>query len=268
MHGRASAADGAPPGAPGFVPRAIAVGGYAIAMAYLEAAVVMYLQRALAISPTTLFPLRDPTPLGGLGSVELGRELATLVMLAAVGWLAGQRPLERLAWSAVAFGAWDIGYYGWLRLFSGWPTSPGSWDLLFLVPVPWVGPVWAPVAVSAALIGCGLAAARHLRAGRSLSVTPANVAIGVAGGALVVLSFTWDAGRILEGGTPDGFPWPLFVAGMMLAGWGAAIALRSPSAHRAVRRPADRRGAGAMTTARARLREPRAGRASGIERST
>ena len=246
MHGRASATEGAPPGAPGFVPRAVAVGAYGVAMACLEAAVVMYLQLALAISPTTLFPLRDPAPLGGLGSVELGRELATLVMLAAVGWLAGQGPLERLAWSAVAFGAWDIGYYGWLRLFSGWPTSPGSWDLLFLVPVPWVGPVWAPVAVSAALIGCGLAAARHLRAGRSLSVTRANIAAGVTGGALVVLSFTWDAGRIVEGGTPDGFPWPLFVAGMALAGWGTANALRSPSTHRALRARAVRRGAGGL----------------------
>jgi hypothetical protein len=223
-NGRAIARVSDPP----FLARTLAVAVYATAMAYLEAAVVLYLQRALAISPATLFPLRDPESLGGLAQIEFGRELATLVMLSAVGWLAGRSGPERLAWSAVAFGLWDIGYYGWLWLFSGWPSSPGSWDLLFLVPVPWVGPVWAPVVVSVALVGFGLTAARRLRAGRSVHLHLAAVGAGLAGGVLVVLSFTWDAGRILAGGTPSTFPWPVFLAGTGLAARGAARAVRAP----------------------------------------
>ncbi len=236
----------------GLLARALAVATFAIGMAYLEAAVMLYLQRALSITPAALFPLRDLGSLGGLAQIELGRELATLVMLAAVGWLAGRTPLERLAWSAVAFGVWDIGYYGWLWRFSGWPPSPGTWDLLFLVPVPWVGPVWAPVAVSAALIGFGLAAARRLRAGWRLGVGRATAACTLAGGALVVLSFTWDAAPILAGGTPRPFPWPLFVAGMTLAMWGAAGALRWPSGRpvRDGRNPAGARRNGTAVRAR------------------
>lgn len=84
---------------------------YAFAMAYLESAVVVYLQRALSMTPSTLFPLRDQATLGGLASIEVGREVATIVMLAAIGWLAGRTSLERLAWTCVAFGIWDIGYY-------------------------------------------------------------------------------------------------------------------------------------------------------------
>ena len=88
-------------------------------------------------------------------------------MIGAVGWIAGRQPLERLAWAAVVFGAWDIGYYFWLWVFSGWPSSLGTWDLLFLLPLPWVGPVWAPVIVSLALVGFGLRWSARYRAGAS-----------------------------------------------------------------------------------------------------
>jgi hypothetical protein len=198
---------------------------YAIAMALLEAAVVVYLQRALGIDPRALFPLQDPAVMGDLAAIEVGREAATLVMLGAVGWLAGQSGLERLAWTAVAFGTWDVFYYLWLWAFIGWPSSPGTWDLLFLIPVPWTGPVWAPGAVSLALVVFGLAAARRIRAGRPVRAGRTQVAAGIAGGLVVILSFTLDAGRILAGGMPDAFAWPIFAAGLALAAWGATTAL-------------------------------------------
>ena len=107
----------------------------------------------------------------------------------------------------------------------GWPSSPGTWDLLFLVPVPWTGPVWAPGAVSLALVGFGLATARRIREGRPIRAGRTQVAAGIAGGLVVILSFTVDAGRIVTGGVPDTFAWPIFAAGLALASWGATTAL-------------------------------------------
>ena len=205
---------------------ALTVVVFAVAMAYLESAVVLYLQRALLIAPDQLFPLRGPEAVGDLAAIEVGREFATLIMLAGIGWLAGRTWLHRLAWTAVAFGVWDIFYYVWLRVFIGWPHSPATWDVLFLIPVPWIGPVWAPVAVSGALIGFGLAAAHRVDAGISLRARRREIALGFVGGLLVILSFTVDAPRIMAGGFPGWFPWPLFVAGMAAAACGAVLVLR------------------------------------------
>ena len=214
------------PGAPArFRAVAAAVLTYAVAMAFLESAVVVYLQRALGIDPRALFPLRDPTVTGDLAAIEVGREAATLTMLGAVGWLAGRTGLERLAWTAVAFGAWDILYYVWLWALIGWPSSLGTWDLLFLIPVPWTGPVWAPVVISLALVAFGLAAARRIRGGWPVRAGPAQAASGIAGGLIVVVSFVLDGGRILAGGVPDTFAWPTFAAGLALAAWGATTAI-------------------------------------------
>ncbi len=214
---------------------AVVVTAYAVAMAFLESAVVVYLQRALGIDPRALFPVQEPALAGDLAAIEVGREAATLVMLAAVGWLAGRSALERLAWTAIAFGTWDIFYYAWLWVFIGWPPSPGTWDLLFLIPVPWAGPVWAPVAVSLALVGFGLAAARQLRAGRAVRVGPAQLGAGLLGGLIVVVAFCWNAPLLVNGGVPTEFPWAVFAAGMLVAAWGAATALRPQAAREASR---------------------------------
>lgn len=200
---------------------------FAVAMAYMESAVVVYLQRALSITPDTLFPLQSQSVVGDLAGIEVGRELATLIMLAAVGCLVGRRGIDRLAWTAVAFGVWDVFYYAWLWVFVGWPHSPGSWDVLFLLPAPWAGPVWAPIAVDLALILGGLITGREVLAGRIPRVTRIRGSGAVAGGVLVIGSFMANAPALLTGGVPGWFPWPLFLAGMAVAGWGAAASLRS-----------------------------------------
>jgi hypothetical protein len=205
---------------------AVAVIAYAAAMAYLEAAVVVYLQLALGLQVGAIFPLRPASEAGGLVAIEAGREAATLVMIATVGLLIGRTWLERLAWSAVVFGVWDIGYYAWLHLFSGWPPTPDAPDLLFLLPVPWVGPIWSPVAVSAALVGVGLAAASVARSSRRLVIARWHWAAGLGGGLLVVLSYILDAGRLIDGGLPGPYPWPIFTAGMLMALTAAVDALR------------------------------------------
>lgn len=140
---------------------------FAIAKAYLESAVVVYLQLALGGEVGAIFPLRPAFRVGSLVAIEVGREAATLVMIWAVGALVGRTKVERLAWSAVVFGAWDIGYYAWLNVLSGWPPTLDTTDLLFLISVPWVDPAWSPVTLSVALIGVGLAAARRERTGPS-----------------------------------------------------------------------------------------------------
>ncbi|HEX2193873.1 MAG TPA: hypothetical protein VHK63_02795 [Candidatus Limnocylindria bacterium] len=208
----------------------VAVAVYALAMAYLESAVVVYLRQALGHGTGDVFPIEIGTELSGrLGWIELGREAATLFMIGSVGWVVGRAGLERLAWAAVVFGIWDIGYYFWLWVFSGWPSALTTWDLLFLLPVPWAGPVWAPVAISAALIGFGLVLAGRYRAGLEARAGLLPVAGLLLGGLVVIVSFTLNAGVVLEGGTPTEFAWPIFLAGVAIGVVAAAAILRTAS---------------------------------------
>src|SRR5688572_33218585 len=126
---------------------------FAIAMAMVEAASVFYI-RALVdrIEPYQSNPLPIP---GALGSVEPWREAATLVMIASLGVLAGRTWRHRAGYAALAFGAWDIFYYVFLRLMSGWPRTVFDWDILFLLPLPWWGPVLAPASIALLMIVWG-----------------------------------------------------------------------------------------------------------------
>lgn len=196
-------------------------------MAYLEGAVVVYLQRALGITPAQLFPLQNSDLVGDLAVIEVGREFATLVMLVGLGWLAGTRAVDRLAWTSVTFGVWDIFYYVWLWIFIGWPGSPGTWDVLFLIPLPWAGPVWAPICVSLALVGFGLAAARETELGRPPAVDRRIGSVAVLGGVVVVLSFLAQAPALLNEQLPGWFPWPVFLVGMAMAAAAAIGALKA-----------------------------------------
>src|SRR5512137_84183 len=94
---------------------------YAAAMAFLEAVVVAYIRRLLTITP-------DHVSLGPYVQMEIWREVATLVMLVAVGWLAGRWAGERWAYGLFAFGWWDIWYYVWLKVLLDWPRTLLDWD--------------------------------------------------------------------------------------------------------------------------------------------
>ncbi len=208
-----------------FLATAIAVLAFGIAMGYLEATVVVYLRAALGLGPLVVLTVAVPGDFDAFAGIEIARELATLLMIAVVGWLAGRNWLERLAWAAVVFGTWDIFYYVGLWLTIAWPPAIDTWDILFLVPMVWVGPVWAPMAVSAALVGFGLAAARRLRAGRSIAIGRRSMLVALAGGGLVILSFLVDADRVLAGDTSPWSAWPLFWLGMASAAAAAVTAL-------------------------------------------
>jgi hypothetical protein len=193
---------------------------FATAMAWVEAATVFYI-RALVdrVNPYQ----SEPLPLhGALGNVELVREAATLVMLATVGWLAGRTWKERSAYFAIAFGCWDVLYYVFLRPISGWPNTLFDWDILFLLPLPWWGPVIAPVSIAVLLIVCGTLATqtRDRAATRVARWMWAHAAVGCV---LALGVFMTDAFRALPGGRdailrvlPAVFNWPVFTAAFVL----------------------------------------------------
>ena len=133
---------------------------YAIAMAFLESAVVVYL-RELYYPTAFRFPVVPIAP--HVAITEFFRELATMVMLLAPAALVSARRMERFAWFSFCFGVWDIFYYVFLKALLGWPVSLFDWDILFLVPVVWVGPVLAPCLISVGLIvlGCSLLSRRQ-----------------------------------------------------------------------------------------------------------
>ena len=134
---------------------------WAVAFAFVEAMVVFYIRRLFALQYDVRISSRY-TPAGfrfppAYLGYERAREAATMVMLLAAAFLAGRTWPQRLAYYLAAFGVWDIFYYVWLYVLLRWPASPGTRDLLFLLPAEWWGPVWEPVLVSCGFIAVAVA---------------------------------------------------------------------------------------------------------------
>jgi hypothetical protein len=186
---------------------------FGAAFGWLEAAVVVYLRR-IYYPGGFAFPLEliDPPIL----AVELAREAATLAMLAAVGMLAGRTRWQRFGAFLLAFGVWDLVYYLGLKIALGWPPSLATWDILFLLPWPWVGPVYAPATVAVLMVAFGVLTIRQEEAGIPGYADRWTWALGVLGG--LVLLYTWmgdlDAG--LRGAMPRPYPVGLFLVGAAL----------------------------------------------------
>jgi len=181
-------------------------------MAAVEAAVVVYL-RALHPVDAPVAALLAVIP-DRLIAIEVGREAATLVMLLAVAVLAGRDRWERFLYFSLTFGVWDICYYLWLWVFIGWPPSLVTWDVLFLIPVPWLAPVLAPLIVSVCLVA-GSVWLLTLRARGTMAGFPQLVWVVVSvGAALVLLSFTLDYRAVIERTEPAAFRWALFGTGV------------------------------------------------------
>ena len=198
---------------------------YAIAMAWVEAASVFYIRSLVdRIDPYQTQPL----PMNGTpGTVELWREAATLVMIAAVGLLAGRTWRRRAGYAALAFGVWDVFYYIFLRLICGWPRTLLDWDVLFLLPVPWWGPVLAPVSVALVMIVWGTLATQSDDRVTDARWASALAAVGMA---LAFAVFTIDGWRALPDGRdavaqvlPTTFNWWLF--------WVAVLLMALPAIH-------------------------------------
>ena len=205
---------------------------FAAGMAWVEAAAVYYL-RVLVDRVEPYQP--DPLPIHGtLGEVELVREAATLLMLAMTGMLAGRTWRARAGYAALAFGSWDVLYYVFLRVISGWPASLFDWDILFLLPLPWWGPVLAPVSIALLMIVWGTLVTQWPDRIPATRFTRVSWGVSAAGILLALGVFMADAIGALPGGPdsvrqvlPTTFNWPGFGAALLLmatplahTGWG------------------------------------------------
>jgi len=194
--------------------RLVTLSLFAAAMAYVEAAVVAYL-RAIYYPAGFSFPLTGMPQ--DMLAIEVARELATLIMLAAVAMLSGADRWERFLHFALVFGVWDILYYAWLEVILGWPASLLEWDILFLIPVPWLGPVLVPLIVSASLIGGSLVLLSLKGRGTRLGFTRLSWTLVVLAGLVVVGTFTYDWRSVIERRPPSPYPWAVFLPALALA---------------------------------------------------
>jgi hypothetical protein len=200
------------------------LGAYAIAMALLEAAVVVYMRRLYyPANPMELFPLHfldvyDPI-------LELSREVATIVMILSVAMLAERRsPTRCFAAFVYVFGVWDLFYYVWLKVLIDWPRQWLEWDVLFLIPAVWLGPWICPVAIAILLITWG---SWTLLSQRETTFTTSSSAMFVCGAGLGLITFMQPAiahgSDALSSYVPGPFGWWLFLTSYLLMAAGLAF---------------------------------------------
>ncbi len=205
---------------------------YAIAMAYVEAALVVHLRHLYyADNPLALFPLRllSHTDL----AIELGRELATLLMLTSIALLTERDSGRRFAAFVYVFGTWDLGYYAWLKILLDWPQSWYEWDVLFLLPWPWFGPWLTPALIALLFTVWGSAILLSSRRPRFNRVSGGLFFGGSVAG---LVAFLIPAGILLPQGEaafqdyqPGSFPWILFVPALIAMTIGLVYAWRNKS---------------------------------------
>jgi hypothetical protein len=186
---------------------------FGIAMALVEAAVVLYL-RALYYPEGFAFPLRMITVRHLI--VELGRETATIFVLVAVAALSGKRFWEKFAYFIICFGFWDIFYYLWLKLALGWPSSLLDWDMLFLIPLPWIGPVIAPISIAIMMILAGLLITALYKRGYDFQPPFLTWVLTIIGTLAILYSFMRDTGAGLHQQMPLPYRYDLLIAGEIL----------------------------------------------------
>lgn len=201
--------------------RWLLVVAYAIAMAWVESAVVFYL-RTLSGRIVPYQP--DPLPeVDGLAPVELVREAATLIMLFTVGMMSGRNWRSRWGYAAIAFGVWDIFYYVFLRVICGWPEKLSDWDVLFLLPLPWWGPVISPMLIAGMMIIWGSMASQSEHPDGWLRSEWKAWGLNFAGILVALYVFMEDSLRTAPDGAdavramlPTRFNWPLFCVALGL----------------------------------------------------
>ncbi len=158
-----------------------------------------------------------------LVGVELGREFSTIVMLWGCAAAAGRTRVQRVASFLFLFGIWDILYYFWLRVITGlthfppFPASLGTWDILFLIPAPWTGPVYAPMVVAATMTLFAVMLVLAERRGARIKPDLRFWIIEGVAAVMILGSFVWNCGNVLAGNMPTFYPWWLLLLGEIIA---------------------------------------------------
>ena len=209
---------------------------FAISMGIFEGAVVVYL-RALYYPSGFEFPLAIMDI--NIAVTELIREFASLIMLLSVAVIAGKNFSQRFAWFIYSFAVWDIVYYIFLYFILGWPESLFTWDILFLLPITWTGPVISPLIISGLMILLSLIIYKHnIKTDYTFKLIKKDWAILISGSVIVFISFTWDYCRFLVRNfsntelklksfsnklfdlsvqyIPERFPWVIFLTGVLI----------------------------------------------------
>jgi len=139
-------------------------------------------------------------------------------MLVAVGWFAGRNKFQKFCFFMIAFGIWDIFYYIWLYVMVSWPESLMTWDLLFYVPLPWVGPVITPVLIALAMVVAGSLIICYDEKGYDIRWRWYDMVVELSCGLLMIVAFCWDwkniiqiPGDIERTGIPSPFAWWLYL---------------------------------------------------------
>ncbi len=184
---------------------------FAVTMANVEAMIVVYLREAFYPGgfafPLKLLPER-------VLLYEIVREAATILMLAAVAFLSGVTRWERFAYFLGLFGVWDIFYYVWLKLVINWPLTLVEWDVLFLIPLPWIGPVIAPVLVAIWMLGgCGLIL-WLIKTGHEIRISKVAVSLSILGTMVILYSFMYDTSATLALQMPQPYPYYQLIIGL------------------------------------------------------
>lgn len=186
---------------------------WGMAFGYLEAAVVVYL-REIYYPEGFAFPLVLIE--GRILTTEILREAMTLLIMWAAVSLAYQRVQSRIAAFIILFGVWDIFYYIFLKLLLDWPEGLGTWDILFLIPLPWLGPVWAPVLVSMGFIYVGTTVLLHNHQKHFFNFDKRFIILELFAAFLIIVSFILPGLSIFEQSVPTHFPWYIFLAGFLM----------------------------------------------------
>jgi len=165
-------------------------------MGFLESSVVIYL-RALFYPDGFVFPLVLMPHT--MAIVELLREAATIIMLASIGIIAGRNTAQRFSFFIYSFAVWDIFYYVFLKAALNWPDSLFTWDILFLIPVPWVGPVIAPCIVSLTMIVLTLIIIFAAEKENHVTINLTQWLLLITGALVLVVTFISDYFRYAHG---------------------------------------------------------------------
>lgn len=194
---------------------------FAVAIAYVEATVVVYLRQIYyPDNLQVIFPIKLFSSFNLV--IELIREAATIIIMVSIAFLVERKNRTRIFAAFIfQFGVWDIFYYIWLKAIIGWPVSWTEWDILFLIPWAWLGPWICPVLISILFISWSSIV---LISDKEYVLSKLNLWLFIFGSTLGLISFLQPSihyiinNRIEEfqNYIPGNFWWAIFILGYIL----------------------------------------------------